>query len=72
MTMPENFASGLIASTAFGLLGILLLLFGFKLFDWILPKVEFQDLMKADPLGAAIIIASFFLAVAHIIAAVVH
>lgn len=72
ITLPENFWVGVTGSVVFGLLGILLLLFGFKLFDWILPKVDFQESMKVNPIAAAIVVAAFFLALAHIVASVVH
>jgi len=72
VTLPENFWVGVLGSTVFGIMGILFLLFGFKLFDWILPKVDFQEAMKANPMAAAIVVASFFLSLSHIIASVVH
>ena len=72
IALPENFWVGVSGSVVFGLLGILFLLFGFKLFDWILPKVDFQESMKSNPLAAAIVVGSFFLALAHIISSVVH
>lgn len=72
ITLPENFWIGAVGSVIFGIMGILLLLFGFKLFDWLLPKVDFQDLMKQNPVATAIVVGSFFLALAHIIASVVH
>lgn len=72
IALPENFWVGVTGSVVFGLLGILFLLFGFKLFDWILPKVDFQESMKANPMAAAVVVAAFFLALAHIVASVVH
>lgn len=68
---PEHMLAGLANSLIFGVLGIALLLVGFRLFDWTLPKVDFQESMKSNPLAAAIVIAAFFLAVAHIVASVV-
>lgn len=67
----EQFWAAFASSIVFGVLGIVLLLFGFRLFDWMLPKVDFQETMKSNPLAASIVIGTFFLAVAHIIAAVV-
>jgi putative membrane protein len=71
LTLPETFWVGFTGSVVFGLLGIVLLLFGFKLFDWILPKVDFQVAMQ-DPKACAIVVASFFFSLAYIIASVVQ
>ena len=72
VTLPENFWVGVTGSIVFGLLGITFLLFGFKLFDWMLQKVDFQESMKSNPIAAAIVIAAFFLSLSNIIASVVH
>lgn len=72
MGLPENFWIGVVGSLIFGFVGIVLLLVGFKLFDWLLPKVDFQSEMKGNPLATAIIVAAFFLGLAHIIASCVH
>ena len=72
LTLPDNFWVGVIGSIIFGFLGLVLLLGGFKLFDWILPKVDFQAELKGNPVALAIVIAAFFLALSHIIASVVH
>ena len=54
ITLPENFIIGAIGAIIFGLVGIQLLLLGFKFFDWILPKVDFQELLNKNPIAAAI------------------
>lgn len=70
--LPENFWIGVMGSVVFGLLGIGFLLGGFKLFDWLLPKVDFQEAMKQSPMGTCVVVSSFFLALAYIVASVVH
>lgn len=72
MNLPENFWVGVAGSVIFGFLGIFLLLIGFKLFDWMLPKIDFQESLSENPISVAVVIAAFFLAVSHIIASVVH
>ena len=72
LNLPENFWIGVFGSLVFGFMGIVLLLGGFKMFDWILPKVDFQAEMKGNPLATSIVVASFFLSLAHIIASCVH
>lgn len=63
--------SGLISSLLFGLVGIFLLLFGFNMFDRLLPNVDFQESMKGNAVATAIVIAAFFISVAIIVASVI-
>ena len=70
--LPENFWIGIFGSFIFGVVGIFLLVGGFKLFDLILPRVDFQKEMAGNPLATSIVIGSFFLALAHIIASCLH
>jgi uncharacterized membrane protein YjfL (UPF0719 family) len=72
MNLPDNFWIGATGSLVFGFIGIVLLLLGFKLFDWLLPKVDFQQEMKGNPTAVAIIVAAFLLALSHIVASCVH
>jgi len=39
---PENLQMALLSALCFGVLGIVLMLLGFKLFDWILPKINVE------------------------------
>ena len=71
-SLPDTFWTGAIGSVVFGALGIVFLIFGFKLFDWILPKVDFQEAMNSNPIACAIVAASFLFSLAYIIAAVVQ
>lgn len=66
--LPENFVIGLLSSLLFGIMGIILLICGFKFFDWLMPKLDFQEELKSNPIAIAIVIGSFFLSLAHIIA----
>jgi hypothetical protein len=70
--MPTNFWVGAAGSLLFGSVGIFLFLLGFKIFDWMLPKVDFQDSLKENPLAVSVVIAAFFIAIAQIISAVIH
>ena len=69
---PETFVPGLLSTIIFGFLGIVLLLCGYVIFDCVLNKINFQEEIKGNPMAVAIVIASFFLSLAHIIASVVH
>ena len=68
MLLPENFWIGALSSSLFGLMGIALLILGFKIFDWLMPKLDFQQELKSNPIAIAIVIGSFFYSIAHIIA----
>ncbi|RTK94368.1 MAG: DUF350 domain-containing protein [Neisseriaceae bacterium] len=59
-------------SVTFGMLGIFLLIAGFKLFDLILTKVDFQEKMQENAIACAIIVSSFIFSLAYIISSVVQ
>ncbi|MEI8270790.1 MAG: DUF350 domain-containing protein, partial [bacterium] len=65
--VSENFWLSFKGSVTFGLLGIFLLIAGFKLFDLILTKVDFQEKMRESATACAIIVASFIFSLAYII-----
>ncbi len=71
MNLPENFWIGVVGSLIFGFVGIFLLIGGFKLFDKILSKIDFQVELQKDPIAIAIVVGAFFLSLAHIIASCV-
>ena len=57
----------------FGVLGIVLLLAGFKVFDVMTPKLNFQaELGEKKNLPLALVIAAFLLAIAIITYAAMH
>ena len=70
----EHLLYGVISTVVFGLLGIALMLLGFKAFDWITPKIDLEEeLAKNHNIAVAIVIAAVLmgvsLLVAHIVAA---
>lgn len=70
--VPEMFWMSLKGSVSFGLLGIVLLMVGFKLFDLILTKVDFQEKMNENAIACSIVVSSFIFSLAYIIASVVQ
>lgn len=72
LTLPDNFWIGVAGSVIFGTIGISLLLGGYKLFDWMLPHIDFQAKLKENPIALAIVIGTFFLALSHIVASCVQ
>lgn len=41
--VPENFWVAAAGSAVFGLIGIVLLILGYKVFDWLTPSLHFQE-----------------------------
>ena len=58
-------------SVIFGLVGIVLLVFGYWFFDLVLTKLDFNQELKEKNVAVAIVIAGFMIAIGIIIAGVV-
>lgn len=59
----------LLASIAFGLVGIVLAIIGFKLFDWAIPFDLEKEMCENKNIAVGILSAAIVLGVCHIIAA---
>lgn len=70
--LPEHFVPGLIASAAFGLLGIVLLLLGYWLFDCITPRIDVQKELTEKNLAVGMVVAALLLGIAYVAAHVVQ
>jgi putative membrane protein len=69
---PASFGESLLAAVVFGLTGIVLILFGFKVFDWMTPGIKIEhELAEKHNIAVAIVIAAMILAVSIVIAAAV-
>jgi len=65
------FLGAVLGTLIFSLLGIVLTVFGFKLFDWMTPKINIEkELAENHNIAVAIVIAAMILGVSIIIAAV--
>ena len=75
MHLPVYFVSDLLVTAAFGILAVILVVFGYKVFDKLTPKLPFDESIKSGNVAAAIVIGCFILGicyvVAHVIAAIV-
>jgi putative membrane protein len=69
---PETLTGALLWSAAFGLLGIVLAIFGFKLFDWVTPGDLQKEVFENKNLAAAILGAAILIGICIILAAAVH
>ncbi len=64
----RSVGEALLAATAFGLVGLVLILIGFKAFDWITPKIDVQrELTENKNIAVAIVVAALIIAVAIVI-----
>jgi putative membrane protein len=69
----ENLLKGFVGSLVFGLTGIILAVLGFKVFDWITPRMDIQkELAEKQNLAVAIVCGAIILGVCYVVALVVH
>ena len=61
------FAMSLTAAAIFGLLGIALLAVGFKVFEWITPKLNVEEELGKGNIAVGIVVAGSVLGVAFIV-----
>lgn len=70
--MPEHFIQAMISAAAFGILGIVLMLLGFKAFDWITPRIDVQrELAERSNMAVAVVVAAVLIAISLIVGRVV-
>jgi putative membrane protein len=48
-------------------LGLVLMFFAYKVFDWLSPKIDFEDELKKGNIAVAIFIASIFVTIGMVI-----
>ncbi len=66
----NGFGAALLATAIFGLVGIGLMLLGFKIFDWMTPKLDLEkELGENKNIAVAIVIASVILGISIVVAA---
>jgi putative membrane protein len=63
----EALGNGLLAAGAFGVLGIALLALGFKVFEWITPKLKVEEELSKGNIAVAVVMASVIIGVVVII-----
>ena len=69
---PEHFWAGVVGSVVFGLVGIVLLLLGYWLFDKITPRLDVQKELGEKNVAVAVVIGALLLGIAYITAHVVQ
>lgn len=63
--------TGLILSVVYGLVGILLLMVGYKIFEWITPFSVEDALAKEKNVAVGIVVAGMFLAIGLVVGAAI-
>lgn len=68
----EGLGLPLLATAIFGLLGIALLVLGFKVFEWATPKLDVEKKLQEGSVAVAITVAGLLIAIAIIVAAAIN
>ena len=69
---PDTFGMALLSTLAFGLIGLILALVGYKLFDWLTPKLHVEhELAEKHNIAVAIVIAAVILGSCIVVAATI-
>lgn len=71
MWRPETFPELLGAALVWSLLGIIVLIIGYKLFDLATPRVHFDEQLNKGNMAVAIVIAALLLGVAIVVHAAI-
>ncbi len=70
-TLGPSLWPGPLMAVIYGIVGIVLLILGYKLFDWITPQIHVQKELSEKNTAVAIVVAALLLGVAYIVAHVV-
>jgi putative membrane protein len=65
---PASLLESIWSAAAFGALGIIMMMLGFKLFDWITPKLDIEKELSEKNMGVAIALAALFIGLGLIVA----
>jgi uncharacterized membrane protein YjfL (UPF0719 family) len=71
-TLPEHFPGDLVALLTFGILATFLVIGGYKLFDNVITKIDFDEELRKGNLSIAIVVSAFILGLCLVIAAVAN
>ena len=69
--LPEYFFTDLVSTVAFGIVAILLIVFGYIAFDKLTPKLDFNDLLNKGNLAMGVVVGSFILGLCFVVGRVV-
>jgi uncharacterized membrane protein YjfL (UPF0719 family) len=69
--LPEYFLGDIASTVAFGLIAIILVVIGYKVFDKLTPGVAFDEQLKNGNVAVAIVVGSFIIAICYVVSRVV-
>ena len=69
--LPDYFFGDLVATIAFGIVAILLVVLGYITFDKLTPKLDFDELLNKGNMALAVVIGSFILGLCYVVGRVV-
>jgi uncharacterized membrane protein YjfL (UPF0719 family) len=69
---PKTLPMSLMHTALYGILGIVLALIAFKLFDWLTPGDMQKEILENKNVAAAIVVGAYIVGVCYIIAIAVH
>lgn len=68
----DAFGMAMLAAAAFGLLGIVLLLAGFKLFELVTPRLDVEKKLQEGSVAVGIVVGALLVAIAIVVAAAIQ
>lgn len=72
MWHPDSFAMAIASTFAFGGVGIVLTALGFKVFDWITPRIDVEkELAEKHNIAVAIVVGAIVIGISIVIASIV-
>ena len=69
--LPDYIVGDLVSTFIFGLVAILLIVIGYKVFDKLTPRLDFDGLLKNGNMAMAVVIGSFIIGLCYVVAHVV-
>lgn len=63
----EAMGASLVAAALFGVLGIVMLALGFKVFEWITPKLKVEEELGKGNMAVGVVVAAVILGVAVVV-----
>jgi putative membrane protein len=69
--LPDYLLTDLVATVAFGIVAIFLIIIGYVAFDKLTPKLDFDELLNKGNVALAIVVSSFILGLCYVVGRVV-
>ena len=71
LNMPTYFLTDIISTVGFGIVAILLIIFGYIAFDKLTPKLDFNETLNKGNVAVGIVVGSFILGLCFVVGRVV-